>query len=76
MAFILAESPKISINFNIENLEAGNNWLRGFFVRNTELSVRKAEGVSVKLVTPKAELISINVFSAVVGRMKSGLNLK
>lgn len=50
MAFKLAEQLKIKNTFNKENKMAGYDWLKMFLKRNPELSVRKAEGVSLSRV--------------------------
>ncbi|XP_050298737.1 uncharacterized protein LOC126737743 isoform X3 [Anthonomus grandis grandis] len=47
MAFNLAEQLKIKHTFNKEKKLAGYDWLTMFLKRNPDLSVRKAEGVSL-----------------------------
>jgi hypothetical protein len=47
MAYRLAETLEIKNTFNKEKCVARNDWLQNFLKRHPELSVRKAEGVSL-----------------------------
>lgn len=47
MAFELAEKLKLPHTFNKETKRAGYDWLQSFIIRNSNLSIRKSEGVSV-----------------------------
>ncbi|KOC59386.1 Jerky protein homolog-like [Habropoda laboriosa] len=47
MAFNLAEKLNLKHTFNKETQKAGYDWLRSFFSRNPNLSVRKAESVLI-----------------------------
>lgn len=47
MAYQLAEQLKIKHTFNRNVEMAGEDWLRSFLRRNSDLSVRKSEGVSL-----------------------------
>lgn len=47
MAFHLAERLKLNHKFDRENQMAGYDWLKSFLSRNPDLTIRKAEGVSV-----------------------------
>ncbi|XP_074036718.1 uncharacterized protein [Leptinotarsa decemlineata] len=47
MAFRLADFMKIKHPFNKEKGVAGYDWLHSFLHRNSELSIRKSEGVSL-----------------------------
>ncbi|XP_022829248.1 uncharacterized protein LOC111358362 [Spodoptera litura] len=47
LAFEFAEKLGKETNFNQETRKAGPHWLRSFLERNTELSIRQAEGLSV-----------------------------
>ncbi|XP_030767613.1 uncharacterized protein LOC115891305 [Sitophilus oryzae] len=47
MAYHLAEKLQIKHTFNKESKLAGDDWLRSFLRRNSDLSVKKSEGVSL-----------------------------
>lgn len=47
LAFEFAEKLGIETPFNKETRKAGPHWLRSFLERNSELSIRQAEGLSV-----------------------------
>ncbi|KAK9688065.1 hypothetical protein QE152_g35812 [Popillia japonica] len=47
LAFNFAESQQINHNFNKEHGTAGSDWFRSFLRRHPDLSIRKAEGVSL-----------------------------
>lgn len=47
LAFEFAEKLGKETNFDKETRKAGPHWLRSFLERNTELSIRQAEGLSV-----------------------------
>lgn len=47
MAYNLAETLKLKHNFNSETKQAGYDWLTSFLARNSELSIRQSEGVSI-----------------------------
>lgn len=45
--FQLAEQLKLKHQFNTENRKAGYDWLNSFLRRHRDISVRKAEGISI-----------------------------
>lgn len=47
MAYNLAETLNLKHNFNSETKQAGYDWLTSFLARNSELSIRQSEGVSI-----------------------------
>ncbi|XP_039278770.1 uncharacterized protein LOC120350253 [Nilaparvata lugens] len=47
MAYYLAENLKLKHNFSHEKKQAGYDWLSSFLARNSELSIRQSEGVSL-----------------------------
>lgn len=47
LAYNFAESLQLNHKFNKEKGTAGSDWFRSFFRRHPDLSVRKAEGVSL-----------------------------
>lgn len=47
MAYGLAEKLKIHHKFNKNKKRAGKDWFKAFMKRNTDLSIRKSEGVSL-----------------------------
>lgn len=47
MAFQLAEQLKIGHKFNAGKGKAGKDWFSNFLNRNSDLSIRKSEGVSI-----------------------------
>lgn len=57
MAYKLASQLKLRHNFNNELGMAGEEWLQLFLHRNPELTIRKAEAVSL----PRAEVCKANV---------------
>jgi hypothetical protein len=48
-AYRLAKEMRISNNFNDETKTAGHDWLNSFLRRNTKLSMRQADGLSLAI---------------------------
>lgn len=48
LAYQFAEKLKLKHNFNNESKMAGSQWLKSFLERNSEISVRQAEGLSIE----------------------------